>query len=101
MSEPDVLGALRNQDFAELCRQHGVSFAVLFGSVAKKKAVRSSDIDLAVMISSDAMAQGGGAMSDSSSALVRRYAQCNLRRSDWRAGLVHHDSPGGAPALKC
>ena len=71
MSGPDVLGALRNQDFAELCRQHGVTLAVLFGSVAKKKAVRSSDIDLAVMMSSDAMAQGGGAMSDRRVGLLR------------------------------
>ena len=59
MSAPDIVSVLHSRDFVELCRQHGVTLAVLFGSMAKGRATRSSDIDLAVMMNRDATVGGG------------------------------------------
>lgn len=44
------LALLNEPSFKDLCRQHSISLAVLFGSQATGQAVRGSDIDLAVWL---------------------------------------------------
>lgn len=44
------LTRLYSFDFNTFCREHGISLAVLFGSQASGRALRESDIDLAVWL---------------------------------------------------
>lgn len=50
MNAKDVLNLLKSPVFADLCKQHGVSLAVLFGSQATGRATEASDVDLAVLM---------------------------------------------------
>lgn len=44
------LTCLYSLDFNNFCREHGISLAVLFGSQATGRALRESDIDMAVWL---------------------------------------------------
>ncbi|MBE3519200.1 MAG: nucleotidyltransferase domain-containing protein [Firmicutes bacterium] len=50
MGAKGVLDFLNSPAFADLCKQHGVSLAVLFGSQATGQATEASDVDLAVLM---------------------------------------------------
>jgi len=61
VTTPTSAGALErlgSRDFARLCRENGVSLAVLFGSRATGKAGEGSDIDLAVWLDGTDQAAG-------------------------------------------
>lgn len=50
MTAEGTLDFLNSPAFADLCKQHGVSLAVLFGSQAKGEPTKASDVDLAVLV---------------------------------------------------
>jgi len=47
-----VLSRLKEPGFTDLCGNHSVDLAVIFGSMAKRRATTASDVDLAVSLSS-------------------------------------------------
>lgn len=49
------LTRLYSLDFNTFCREHGISLAILFGSQATGRAVRESDIDIAVWLEQSEM----------------------------------------------
>ncbi len=63
----NAMDLLRSPGFADLCRERGVTLAVLFGSRAKGQAAASSDIDLALSIDC-----GGGETNSQPSPCNRR-----------------------------
>lgn len=68
-SEATVL--LHSQAFGQICREHGLELAVLFGSIAAGRPTAGSDVDLAVLLDPARVARGDSHLRRAASALLK------------------------------
>jgi len=86
------LTRLYNPEFNKFCRERGISLAVLFGSQATGKAVRESDLDLAVWLEREKLLKDATETARAKKQLMRDLINY-LETSDIDLVILNHASP--------